>query len=164
MKKVILVFLLPAITGILAEGQGKKQSSAPANEELVIKSVIEKETKAFFEIDKATWADCWAHEPYSFWSFADTTDVNSFTGWDAINKGFSDYFKTSKPSTAKIERSWNSIRIYGTGAYARFTQHVKDDTGRPAQEEVRVLEKINGQWRIVCVSVIAVQKENQPIR
>lgn len=164
MKKAILFLLAFAVTGSLAIGQGKTKSSAPANDEVVIKSLIEKETKAFFEIDQKTWADCWAKVPYAFWSFADTTDVNSFTGWEAINKGFSNYFKTSKPSTAKIERSWRDIRIYGNGAYARFTQHVKDDTDRPSQEEVRVLEKINGQWKIVCVSVIAVQKENQPIR
>lgn len=164
MKRAILVFLSLAICSTLAFGQGKKKSSVPANDELAIKSLIEKETKAFFEIDRATWADCWAHEPYAFWSFADTTDVNSFTGWEAINKGFANYFKTSKPSTAKIKRTWGDIRIYGNGAYARFTQHVDDDTERPLQEEVRVLEKINGQWKIVCVTVIAVQKENQPVR
>ncbi len=45
-------------------------------------------------------------------------------------------------------------------------QLVRDDTIRPAQEELRVLEKINGQWKIVCVSVIAIEKEkeSQPVR
>jgi hypothetical protein len=164
MKRAILVFLSLAISGTLALGQGKKKSSVPANDESVIKSLIEKETKAFFEIDYATWAACWAHVPYAFWSFADTTDVNSFTGWEAIDKGFANYFKTSKPSTAKIERTWREIRIYGNGAYARFTQHVNDDTDRPPQEEMRILERMNDQWKIVCVTVIAVQKENQPVR
>ncbi|QOI97899.1 MAG: nuclear transport factor 2 family protein [Flammeovirgaceae bacterium] len=166
MNKAILVFLIItlAFNPALSQGKSKSKSSASANDELVIKSLIEKETKAFFEIDYTTWADCWIKAPYAFWSFADTTDVNSFTGWEAINKGFANYFKTSKPSKAKIERTWRDIRIYGNGAYARFTQHVSDDTERPPQEEVRVLEKINGQWKIVCVSVIAVQKENQPVR
>ncbi|MFN3840704.1 MAG: hypothetical protein ACK4RF_08345 [Cyclobacteriaceae bacterium] len=164
MKRAILLVLTLAITGSLALGQGKSKSSAPANDESVIKSLIERETKAFFEIDYATWADCWAHEPFAFWSFADTTDVNSFSGWEAIKKGFTNYFKTSKPSTAKITRTWGDIRIFGNGAYARFTQRVEDDTDRPAQEEVRVLEKIKGQWKIICVSVIAMQKDNQPVR
>ncbi len=164
MKRAILLCLTLALTGSLACGQGKNKSSTAANDELVIKSLIEKETKAFFEIDYSTWADCWAHEKYAFWSFADTTDVNSFAGWKAIEKGFSDYFNTSKPSTAQIVRTWGDIRIYGTGAYVRFTQHVKDDSDRPPQEEVRVLEKIKGQWKIVCVAVIAVQKDSQPVR
>ncbi|MCK6618465.1 MAG: nuclear transport factor 2 family protein [Cyclobacteriaceae bacterium] len=166
MNKAILVFLsiALAVNPALSQGKTKSKSSASANDESVIKSLIEKETKAFFEIDYTAWADCWAKAPYAFWSFADTTDVNSFTGWEAINKGFANYFKTSKPSTAKIERTWRDIRIYGNGAYARFTQHVRDETDRPPQEEVRVLEKVNGQWKIVCVSVIAMQKENQPVR
>jgi hypothetical protein len=129
-----------------------------------IKALIERETKAFFEIDYKTWADSWAQTPYAFWSFADTTDVNSFSGWENINKGFSEYFRTSRPSNAKIERKWLDIKIYGNGAYARFTQHVKDYSARPAQAEVRVLEKIKGQWKIVCVTVIAIEKDNEPRR
>jgi len=131
-----------------------------------IRAVIERETKAFFEIDYKTWADSWAHTPYAFWSFADTTDVNSFSGWSQIEKGFSEYFRSSKPSTAKIEREWLGleIKIFGNGAYVRFNQHVDDNTRRPAQAEVRVLEKINGLWKIVCVSVIALEKDNEPRR
>jgi len=131
-----------------------------------IKALIERETKAFFEIDRKTWADSWAHVPYAFWSFADTTDVNSFSGWEQIEKGFADYFRTAKPSTAKIERSWLGleVKVYGNGAYVRFNQHVKDDSRRPPQAEIRILEKINGQWKIVCVSVIALEKDNEPRR
>lgn len=131
-----------------------------------IKALIERETKAFFEIDHKTWADSWAHVPYAFWSFADTTDVNSFSGWEQIEKGFADYFRTAKPSTAKIERSWLGleVKVYGNGAYVRFNQHVKDDSRRPPQAEIRILEKISGQWKIVCVSVIALEKDNEPRR
>ncbi len=136
------------------------------NDMEAIKALIEKETKAFFEIDYKTWADSWAHTPYAFWSFADTTDVNSFSGWNQIDKGFAEYFRTAKPSKAKIDREWLGleVKIYGNGAYVRFNQHVKDDTQRPPQAEVRVLEKINGHWKIVCVSVIALEKDNEPKR
>jgi hypothetical protein len=140
------------------------QTQAQKNDAEAIKALIERETKAFFEIDYKTWAESWAHVPYAFWSFADTTDVNSFSGWEAIDQGFRQYFKTSKPSSAKIDRTWHDIRIYGNGAYARFTQHVKDQSTRPPQAEVRVLEKVKGQWKIVCVSVIAIEKDNQPRR
>jgi hypothetical protein len=49
-------------------------------------------------------------------------------------------------------------------AYIRFTQNVDDESQRPPQAEVRVMEKINGVWKIICVSVIAMQKDNQPVR
>ncbi len=132
------------------------------NDVEAIKAVLEKETKSFNEIDYKTWADTWAHSPYAFWSFADTTDVNSFSGWDTIDASFKDYFKTSKASTAKFDRVWHEIKVFGNGAYVRFTQKVYDDTERPAQAQVRVLEKIKGQWKIVCVTVIAIEKENRP--
>jgi hypothetical protein len=139
-------------------------TTAQKNDIVAIKQVVENETKAFFEIDYKTWAENWAHVPHAFWSFADTTDVNSFSGWEAINNGFADYFKRAKPSKAKIDRTWLSVSVYGNGAYARFTQHVHDDTKRNPQAEVRVLEKIKGQWKIVCVSVISVEKDNEPKR
>jgi hypothetical protein len=132
------------------------------NDVEAIKALIERETTAFFEIDYNTWASSWAQTPYAFWSFADTTDVNSFSGWQNINAGFTEYFQTARPSKAKIERNWLDIKVYGNGAYARFTQHVSDNTARPPQAEVRVLEKIKGNWKIVCVNVIAIQKDNEP--
>ena len=142
------------------------QAQKKNNDVEAIKALIQRETKAFFEVDYNTWADSWVHAPYAFWSFADTTDVNSFSGWDQIQNGFSEYFKTSKPSTAKIDREWLGldVKIYGNGAYVRFNQFVKDGTNRPGQAEVRVLEKVKGEWKIVCVSVIALEKENQPRR
>ncbi len=158
-SKILCVCLLLSFT--LSVSAQKKNADAEA-----IRAVIERETKAFFEIDYKTWADSWAHTPYAFWSFADTTDVNSFSGWAQIDKGFSEYFRTAKASTAKIDREWLNldVKIYGNGAYVRFNQYVNDGTVRPGQAEVRVLEKINGQWKIVCVSVIALEKENQPQR
>ncbi len=151
--------LLPAllILGALNTFGQKKDVEA-------IKALIEKETKAFFEIDKAAWSSSWIHEPYAFWSFADTTDVNSFSGWNAIEKGFADYFRTAKPSKASIDRTWHDIKVFGNGAYARFTQKVNDNSRRPSQAEVRVLEKVKGEWKIVCVSVIAIEKDNEPKR
>lgn len=158
-----ILFSLVLIAGFAQEKKGKSTSSG--NDEAMIKSLIERETKAFFEIDQKTWANCWVHEPYAFWSFADTTDVNSFSGWDKIYKGFDNYFKTSAPSSSKITRDWLHIKIKGDLAYVRFTQLVRDDNiRRPQQAEVRVLEKINGEWKIACVTVIAMQKNNVPVR
>jgi hypothetical protein len=151
-------FILPLVFCVLTAGFAQKNDSE------AIKALIERETRAFFEIDQKTWNDSWAQTSYAFWSFADTTDVNSFSGWENIQKGFADYFRTAKPSKAQIDRVWHDIKIFGNGAYARFTQHVKDNSNRPPQAEVRVLEKIKGQWKIVCVSVIAIEKDNNPRR
>jgi hypothetical protein len=161
MKTSAKILCLCACLSIAWPADAQKKSDIEA-----IKALILRETKAFFEIDQKTWADSWVHEPYAFWSFADTTDVNAFSGWDQIEEGFAEYFRSSKPSTAKIEREWLGldVKIFGNGAYVRFNQHVLDNTNRPAQAEVRVLEKVKGEWKIVCVSVIALEKDNVPRR
>lgn len=163
MKKIKVLLTLGILALIFsgAFGQEKKkksQQNTASNEVELVKAAIDKESKAFFQIDHKTWTECWAHTPYAYWSFADTTDVNFFEGWDAINSGFAEYFKTSKPSTTQMERQWQEVRVYGNSAYARFTQKIKDDVGRDEQAEVRVLEKVDGQWKIVHVGVIAKQK------
>lgn len=151
MKKNIFIFLLLGLVpGVLAQ----KNPDTDA-----IKVVIEKETKAFFGIDYKGWSDCWAQVPYAYKSYADTTDVNSFKGWNAINNAFAEYFKTAKPSQAMVSTDWHDFRVYGNGAYVRFTQTVKDDLMRDPTEEVRILEKQKGQWKIVHVGSIAKQKE-----
>jgi hypothetical protein len=158
MKKSKVLLTLAILVLLFPETPAQEKKKKPADVDLV-KAAIDTESRAFFQIDQKTWADCWAHTPYAYWSFADTTDVNFFEGWDAINKGFAEYFKTSKPSKAKMERNWQDVRIYGNSAYARFTQKVQDDVGRDEQAEVRVLEKIDGRWKIVHVGVIAKQKK-----
>ncbi len=32
----------------------------------------------------------------------------------------------------------------------------------PPQSEIRVLEKVKGSWKIICVNVIAIEKDNEP--
>jgi ketosteroid isomerase-like protein len=84
--------------------------------------------------------------------------VNYFNGWESINTGFESYFKTAKPTKAKIIRDWQEVRVNGNLAYARFSQKIDDNIERDSQAEVRVLEKIDGQWKIIHVGVIARQK------
>ncbi len=152
-KHIFVLFFILSGTAIQAQKKASKEIDA-------IKAVIEKETKAFFEIDYNTWQSQWVHTPYTFWSFADTTDVNFFSGWEQINTGFEMYFKTSKPSIAKIEREWLSIQVYGKSAYVRFMQKISEEIiSRSEQAEVRYLEKIDGQWKIVNVSVIRKPKD-----
>lgn len=127
------------------------------SDEEAIKAVIERETRAYFSVDYDNWIDSWSHVPYAYWSYADNDGINYYEGWKAIEIGFSDYFVTSKASTTEVERTWEDLRIYKDGAYARFKQTVITDGVRgPLQTEIRVLEKDpkNKLWRIVLVGVL----------
>ncbi len=130
-----------------------------------IKAVIEKETTSFFNVNRKDWDDTWTHEPYIYWSYSDSTGTNFLEGWGSISKYFDEYFKTqvatrvidvAQKSGVTINRTWKEIRIYGNGAFVRYDQQVKDkQIHMDETSQVRVLEKTDGKWKVVCVSVIA---------
>ncbi|MFN5169234.1 MAG: hypothetical protein ACK5DD_06390 [Cyclobacteriaceae bacterium] len=122
----------------------------------MIKAVIEKETQSFFRVDRKGWEESWMKVPYAYWSYSDSTGTSYVEGWDQLTKTFDDYFKTAKPNQAKISNQWIDIRVYGSGAYARFIQRVQDDIDRDETSQVRVLEKgKDGKWKVVCVGAVA---------
>ncbi|MDZ7648795.1 MAG: hypothetical protein U5K54_17360 [Cytophagales bacterium] len=130
-----------------------------------IKAVIEKETTSFFNVNRKDWEDTWLQVPYAYWSYSDSTGTSFIEGWEGIQKSFDDYFRTQKSSRTidvahqksevKIDRTWSSIRVYGTGAYVRYTQKVNDEIDRDETSQIRIMEKKDGKWRVVCVGAIA---------
>ncbi len=126
------------------------------DEKAAIKAVIEKETTSFFGVDKKNWESNWLKAPYTYWTYSDSTGGSFLEGIDNIQKNFTEYFQTAKPSKSKIEREWLEVRVYGKGAYVRFIQKAKDEMDYDITSETRVLEKDkNGKWKIIYLSAIA---------
>ena len=151
MKKFVIIMAAGLLLSIPVMAQKK------ISDEEAIKAVVERETKAYFNIDYKTWMESWSHVPYAYWSYADTVGINYFEGWKAIEIGFTDYFVTSKPSEIEIDRTWEDLRIYKDGAYARYKQRVVTNGVRgPEQTEIRILErdKKDNKWKIVLVGVL----------
>jgi hypothetical protein len=169
MKTLIAIALFSTVLLSAAAQSSKKKSTNKASQKVVtskaeqeaIKEVIALETRSFFETNKQAWRDCWVHAPHSYWSFADTTDVNFYKGWENIEKGFEDYFRMSKPAKVTIDNKWDEITIYGNVAYVHFRQKVGGDgIERSELSEVRVLEKgSDGKWRIVHMGAVSKQRE-----
>ena len=142
---IVSPLMLPSLPGTAQKDQD------------LIKVVIEKETQTFFRVDRKGWEESWLKTPYAYWSYSDSTGTSYVEGWDQLNKTFDDYFKTAKPNQAKITNEWVEVRVYGNGAYARFTQRVQDDIDRDETSQVRVLEKgKDGKWKVICVAAVAV--------
>lgn len=155
----ILLFGVLFCLGTTGFAQKAATSAQKASETDLIKAAIVRETDAFFQIDYKTWMDSWVHAPYAYWSLVDASGTSYYEGWEAIEIGFTDYFVTSKPSNTKIERTWQEIRVYGNGAYARFRQKIiTDGVAGNEQMEIRVLEKQKNVWKIVLVGVLNVKK------
>jgi hypothetical protein len=130
-------------------------TAAAQTDQEAIKAVIGKETQSFMNVDYETWKSTWQQAPYSYWSYSDSTGTSFVEGWETLSNTFEEYFKTQKPSKAKISNEWIEVRIYGTGAYVRFVQKVDDEIDRDETSQVRILEKKDGQWKIICVGAIA---------
>jgi hypothetical protein len=129
--------------------------AAQPNDIAAIKAVIAKETQSFFSVDKKNWEDCWWKVPYAYWSYSDSSSTSYIEGWDGLDKTFDSYFKSAKPSNAEIINEWIEVRVFGTGAYVRFVQKVKDEIEHDETSQVRVMEKKEGKWKVICVDAIA---------
>ena len=138
----------------------------PESEVAAIKKSIEAETQSFYNADKAAWDANWVQANHSYWSYSDSTGTSFIEGWDGINRNFEDYFKTQKANRnidvvknaneLTIDRTWQEFRVYGDGAYVRYTQKVKDnEIDRDETSQIRVMEKKDGKWLVAYVGIIA---------
>jgi hypothetical protein len=159
MKNLLILVMLLALVSC-------NSSDNATNEIDAIKAAIENETRSFYKVDKSNWDASWVQGPHAYWSYSDSTGTSFIEGWENINKNFDSYFKTqvanrnidvAKPGTdLTIDRNWQEIKIYGNGAYVRYTQKVKDDQiDRDETSQIRVLEKVDGVWRVAYVGIIA---------
>lgn len=159
MNRICLIFLAAVLLFAATPGLAQKAHTQKKSETDLIKEAIVRETDAFFQIDYKTWMDSWVHAPHAYWSLVDASGTSYYEGWEAIEIGFTDYFVTSKPSNTQVERTWQEVRVYGNGAYARFRQRViTDGVKGNEQVEIRILEKQKNVWKIVLVGVLNVRK------
>jgi hypothetical protein len=101
-----------------------------------------------------------------YWSYSDSTGTSFIEGWEGLTKNFDEYFRTQvsnrsidvahQSSKLQIDRVWREFRVYGNGAFVQYIQKVKDNgINRDETSQIRILEKKDGKWKIVCVGAIA---------
>lgn len=128
-------------------------------EKAAIKQVIEDETESFFARNYNKWKSSYAQTDYAFqaWSNNDGT-FDSNVGWEDINKQIGRYISDNPEpvsSHPKVERKNMLFKFYGDNvAYLTWDQFNSDQDMKNFHhsKEVRLMEKIGGQWKIVCVS------------
>lgn len=134
---------------------------AQETEKEAIRKVVMQETESYLGVDYTTWAGTWLQAPYAYWSFSDKDGSQFISTWETIDQTFQSYFQDQKPTKAKISYTWQDIRVYTNGAYVRFQE--KSDDGRRVEitDQIRVLEKRDGRWKIICM-IAVVEDEAQP--
>ncbi len=129
--------------------------------EMAVMRVVEAETNAFWNKDFEAWAACWLHSPavrmMGWWARG---GISVIEGWEAHSsniKRLMDANPTPNPSAAKVRRENVNIRVSDQMAWLTFDQYGAD-TGEPEMDmpglsrETRVLEKHDGDWKIVYAS------------
>ncbi|MBD2702042.1 hypothetical protein IC229_15435 [Spirosoma sp. BT702] len=144
MKTSVLVFalLLNGISGSYAQSENE-----------AIKRVLFNETEGFFTRDKARWADSWAHTPYvNFAANLYGGDFRLIKGWTDLEKQFASQFKSKKIiDKVTVQNANYTIHQNGNMAFVTYDQTLLDSHGKTTSKETRVVEKINGNWKIINV-------------
>lgn len=126
-----------------------------------IMKTIERGTECLNKRDFACWADMYAHKDYAYHIY--NNPDGTFTakvGWDVIANKMSEYIKNNpvKPggsSHPKVERRNLLTKFYGeNAAYLTWDQYNSnaDITKYKHSKETRIMEKIDGRWKIVNVT------------
>jgi hypothetical protein len=131
------------------------------NDTTAIMQVIADESIAFWNKDFEGWARCWQHTDYirrtGWWARGGITVTE---GWDALSSRVKETmaaYPEPNPTAARVRRENVNLRINGDMAWVTFDQ-VGEDTGDLEMDmpglsrEARILEKQNGEWKIVYVN------------
>ncbi|MEM7483777.1 MAG: nuclear transport factor 2 family protein [Bacteroidota bacterium] len=119
-----------------------------AQEKKAILETLNNETKAAFQRDYEAWEQKWVHDPditKIYLDFPENT-LSESVGWEEIS-GFVKTFFKEHPEPEPVPELLDSIdvRLYENGAWVTYEQQ---DSLRGRKRETRLMEKVNGQWKI----------------
>jgi hypothetical protein len=131
---------------------------AMTGEAEAIMQVIEAESRAFWDKDFEAWAACWVHAPYTrtmgWWQRGGVTVL---AGWDVQSARIGQVMGANpepNPTAYNVRRENVNLRVTAEMAWLTFDQY-GEDTADPDMDmpglsrETRILEKHEGQWKIV---------------
>lgn len=123
-------------------------------EKKAILKTLNDETKSAFNRDYQGWRENWVHEKYAsktYMNFADNTMTETL-GWEEISNFVKTYIE-EHPEPEPIPRLLDNIevRLYENGAWVNFVQ---EDAERGLKRETRLMEKVNGKWKIAGMQTI----------
>jgi hypothetical protein len=170
MKKFVLVFWLSAFAFLYSYGQSgsetglsleKSSHVSESKETEAIMKVIDAETSYFFFRDYEGWKKQWIQADYVFhaWNFADGS-YGASVGWAAVDEKIGNYIKSNPvdgggSSHPEVKRENIKVRFFGPDvAHLVWEQYnsTRDLSAYNVSHEVRTMEKMKGEWKIVQVS------------
>lgn len=147
----VIIFLITVSckeTETTSADNAANQKVDAEQEKKAILETLNNETKAAFQRDYEAWKEKWVHDPditKTYIDFADSTFSES-VGWNEISQ-FVKTFMEEHPEPEPVPELLDKIdvRLYGNGAWVTYEQQ---DSLRGLKRETRLMEKVNGEWKI----------------
>jgi hypothetical protein len=125
-----------------------------SKDEEAIRRVVVDETDRFFARDFDGWAATFVQVPNATqaWNNADGSYTHRL-GWDTISQRIREFMKNNPtPDRTPLHRENFAFRHYGTAAFVTFDKYIGDRRTAKPVREIRVVERVGGEWKIVCVA------------
>jgi len=131
---------------VLASSSSIKSQKNGSDEQAALRKVIESETRSYFEGSYDKWAATWAHDADCLVIFTGPTGTTRYMGWDKVAEAYKAQMKDMKPIdednyAINYKKYDYDYKIDGNLAVVTFKE------GR-GTEEIRVMQKQNGGWKI----------------
>ena len=126
-------------------------------EKAAIIEVIEAETEAFFDSDIDRLGSYHIRDSSNIRLTATKSGYTYDIGWDKIESFFLDYFENEMGSGEYYEVKKNyMIKVYNESAWAAYDNfyYDSDDQLLSTSIHTQILEKVNGEWKIVFYTSI----------
>ena len=132
-------------------------------EEAAIMAVVDGESAAYFRSDFEALTAYWVQSPEARWIWSGPqTGTMISVGWESVRAKFSEGMRT-RPSNFDshdfLDRRNIQICLSGDLAWVYYDQGLKQNHPnfhtQTDQKELKILHRIDGDWKLVCVSIVA---------
>ena len=139
------------------------QRDTLTQEEQAVMRVVDAELHAYIHKDFDNWQRCWAHEPYiRRLGWCSGAGVNDVCGWDELRRRVLAVFRLYPlPNPVAAARQIENLRVLIGGTLASVTfDHRAPEPAVPGTDaegpsrESRVLQFLNGEWRIIYLDYV----------
>ncbi|MBK8558321.1 MAG: endo-arabinase [Lewinellaceae bacterium] len=129
------------------------------NDEAAIIQVLEKESATWRARDVAGHAECWHIQPYSR-ILVSTTEGNTY---DVPTAGMASVKPDQMGDGGTSINANYKFSIHGNSAWVSHDEvSISPEGAKTYSYEIRMLEKIDGAWKLVGQSIHAYKKEEAP--
>ena len=152
MKKYVLtLFAL-----ILLAGTSCQEKIDIEKEKEAIKAVIEEETDAYYDSDFDRLAATYVKDETNIRLGASKSGYIYGVGWEEIGSLLKELIESQGPIELKEVKTNYKIKVYKESAWAVFDNELYNSEGELTGKSIHVefLEKVNGEWKIVYLSMV----------